>query len=156
MVYQTPKIPEFIITGIEKENIHLFAELMARLKSNNGVKDSDLITLASEMKHLQRKIQAAYEADVNVPFPGDIFKTLTVLNQALSIFEQLPEPNKAAHKEPQTFGSNYRSTGTFQNQPQTARTGHSGPPPSVQYEVNNHASNSGNELKSGEFSLIDL
>lgn len=82
-----------MISGIEKENIHLFAELMSRLKSNNGTKDPDLIGLSSEMRHLYQKIYSAYQKDPNVPFPGDISRTLSLLKESLNIFDSLPEFN---------------------------------------------------------------
>lgn len=83
--------PSFIISPIEKENIQLFAELMERLHSSkDACRDSDLDSLSMEMRGLFNKLKQAYESDPAVSFPGDIRRTIALLEEALLKYDSVP------------------------------------------------------------------
>lgn len=86
--------PSFIISPIEKENIQLFAELMERLHSSkDACRDSDLDSLSAEMRGLFGKLRQAYASDPAVPFPGDIRRTIALLEEALLKYDGIPAKN---------------------------------------------------------------
>ena len=81
----------FIISPVEKENAMLFAELMNRLiDSRDACRDAELIKLADEMTTMCNKLRRAFREDPNVPFPGDISKTISTLEEALSKWDRIP------------------------------------------------------------------
>lgn len=92
---QRHHLVDFIISPIEKENIQLFGELMTRLSgSRDATRDLELEKLAVEMHSMLDKLRYAHNKDPLVPFPGDITKTISMLEDALAKWARIPTSPK--------------------------------------------------------------
>lgn len=125
---QRQPLVDFIISPIEKENIQLFGELMTRLSGSRDVsRDPELEKLATEMQSMLDKLRYAYNKDPLVPFPGDITKTISMLEDALTKWARIPAStrgNPAREESPNTHSMSV-GPGDSKYNPSTIQPAHS-------------------------------
>ena len=107
---QRHPLVDFIISPIEKENIQLFGELMTRLSgSRDATRDPELEKLAVEMHSMHDKLRYAYNKDPLVPFPGDITKTISMLEDALAKWSRIPTSPKGSPVQEESSSNSNKS-----------------------------------------------